>query len=247
MMREVLAVIGLASTACLGQVTPIGAFTGDRSEGFTDEVNWGICIFCPSMDLFESTPGGSDPICTATAPLGGNHMHATGSWGFFCSMQPHATPNIFASTGGGGARFTFAPGFAANQFGGYFGTNSNVGGATAYFYDANGNQIGSSVMAFNADCSWNWFGWSITPAAAAVEIVGNYSQGAYVMMDDLEWSQGSTCYPDCEEDGDLDVFDFLCFQGAYANQDPYADCEKDGDWDVFDFLCFQGQFANGCN
>ncbi len=60
-------------------------------------------------------------------------------------------------------------------------------------------------------------------------------------------SIGVVCYPDCEEDGDLDIFDFLCFQGEFANQTKYADCEGDGDWDVFDFLCFQGQFANGCD
>ncbi len=56
----------------------------------------------------------------------------------------------------------------------------------------------------------------------------------------------SKCDPDCELDGDLDVFDYLCFLGRYAAQDPYADCENDGDWDVFDFLCFQSQFAAGC-
>ncbi len=55
------------------------------------------------------------------------------------------------------------------------------------------------------------------------------------------------CYADCEEDGDLDVFDYLCFLGLYANQDPYADCEGDGDWDVFDFLCYQGKYSNGCD
>ncbi len=54
------------------------------------------------------------------------------------------------------------------------------------------------------------------------------------------------CYADCELDGDLDVFDYLCFLGRYAAQDPYADCEGDGDWDVFDFLCFQSQYAAGC-
>ena len=57
----------------------------------------------------------------------------------------------------------------------------------------------------------------------------------------------SLCYPDCEGDGDLDLFDYLCFQGLFANQDPYADCEKDGDWDLFDYLCFQGSFASGCD
>ena len=57
----------------------------------------------------------------------------------------------------------------------------------------------------------------------------------------------SDCAPDCERDGDLDVFDYLCFLGKFAAQDPYADCEGDGDWDVFDFLCFQSQYAAGCN
>ena len=52
------------------------------------------------------------------------------------------------------------------------------------------------------------------------------------------------CYSDCEGDGDLDVFDFLCFQSEWASQTTYGDCENDGDWDVFDFLCFQGQFAS---
>lgn len=54
------------------------------------------------------------------------------------------------------------------------------------------------------------------------------------------------CKPDCELDGDLDVFDFLCFQGKYSVQDPYADFEEDGDWDIFDFLAFQNAYATGC-
>lgn len=54
------------------------------------------------------------------------------------------------------------------------------------------------------------------------------------------------CYADCEGDNDLDVFDFLCFQGEWANKTPYGDCEGDNDWDVFDFLCFQGAYSLGC-
>ncbi len=66
-----------------------------------------------------------------------------------------------------------------------------------------------------------------------------------VGADNVRISTG--CKPDCEGDGDLDVFDFLCFQGKFAQQDPYADFEGDGDWDVFDFLAFQGAYANGCD
>ncbi len=54
------------------------------------------------------------------------------------------------------------------------------------------------------------------------------------------------CYPDCEGDDDLDIFDYLCFLNLYGLQGSYADCESDGDWDVFDFLCFQAMYAAGC-
>ena len=54
------------------------------------------------------------------------------------------------------------------------------------------------------------------------------------------------CYPDCNADDVLDLFDFLCFQNAFAVADPYADCNEDGAFDLFDFLCFQNAFAVGC-
>lgn len=53
-------------------------------------------------------------------------------------------------------------------------------------------------------------------------------------------------YADCELDGDLDVFDFLCFMNAWAQGKPYADCEKDDDFDSFDFTCFQNLYALRC-
>ncbi len=59
--------------------------------------------------------------------------------------------------------------------------------------------------------------------------------------------QCDQCLPDCETDGDLDVFDFLCFQGKFAQQDPYADFEGDGDWDIFDFLAYQNAYSQGCD
>src|SRR5690606_18735486 len=46
------------------------------------------------------------------------------------------------------------------------------------------------------------------------------------------------CYPDCDGNEELDLFDFLCFQNAFLAGDPYADCDGCGSFDVFDFLCF---------
>jgi Beta-propeller repeat len=63
----------------------------------------------------------------------------------------------------------------------------------------------------------------------------------------------ATCYADCDQStgfGALDIFDFLCFQNALVNGDPYAcDCDTStGRYvcDIFDFLCFQISFLGGC-
>jgi hypothetical protein len=57
---------------------------------------------------------------------------------------------------------------------------------------------------------------------------------------------GATCYADCDESGELDFFDFLCFQNEFAAGAAYADCDESGALDFFDFLCFQNEFAAGC-
>lgn len=61
------------------------------------------------------------------------------------------------------------------------------------------------------------------------------------------------CYADCDQStgaGNLDVFDFLCFQNSFVNGNAYAcDCDTStgiGVCDVFDFLCFQDAFVGGC-
>lgn len=54
------------------------------------------------------------------------------------------------------------------------------------------------------------------------------------------------CEADCDADGELTFFDFLCFQTLFAAADGYADCDGSGEIDFFDFLCFQVDFAAGC-
>jgi len=56
----------------------------------------------------------------------------------------------------------------------------------------------------------------------------------------------SGCPADCDGDGSLSLFDFLCFQNLFAAGDPRADCDGDGSLSLFDFLCFQNAFAAGC-
>jgi hypothetical protein len=54
------------------------------------------------------------------------------------------------------------------------------------------------------------------------------------------------CPADCNGDGALNIFDFLCFQGKVTTGDPGADCNGDGSINIFDFLCFQGLVTKGC-
>jgi len=63
-------------------------------------------------------------------------------------------------------------------------------------------------------------------------------------------SCSAPCYADCDQSGSLDIFDFLCFQDAFARGDPLADCDSSngpGVLDLLDLLCFQDEFIAACN
>ncbi|MCC6659898.1 MAG: hypothetical protein IT437_03330 [Phycisphaerales bacterium] len=54
------------------------------------------------------------------------------------------------------------------------------------------------------------------------------------------------CYPDCNNDGALNLSDFGCFTTKFALGDGYADCNGDGVRNLSDFGCFTTKFALGC-
>jgi hypothetical protein len=98
-------------------------------------------------------------------------------------------------------------------------------------------------------------GFSISRCAGSVEGSRSYHRhsgttGALATQahrNEFTFTVGGTqCYPDCDGDGALDFFDFLCFQNAFLAMDPYADCDENGVFDFFDFLCFQNEFLAGC-
>lgn len=53
------------------------------------------------------------------------------------------------------------------------------------------------------------------------------------------------CYADANQDGTLNLFDYLAYQNAFNEGDPYADCDSDGRLTIFDFLCYQNAFDTG--
>jgi hypothetical protein len=54
------------------------------------------------------------------------------------------------------------------------------------------------------------------------------------------------CQPDCDENGTLNIDDFICFQTLFALGDPAADCDGSSSLNIDDFICFQTLFALGC-
>ncbi len=62
-----------------------------------------------------------------------------------------------------------------------------------------------------------------------------------------QWGGCTFCYADCDANGVLDIFDFLCFQNSFVAGEPYACiCDPNPACDIFDFLCFQNAFVAGC-
>ncbi|MCA9278106.1 MAG: hypothetical protein H6815_04865 [Phycisphaeraceae bacterium] len=67
------------------------------------------------------------------------------------------------------------------------------------------------------------------------------------VLDALGWTYVDIgCYADCDQSGTINIFDYICFGNAYANQDPYADCDQSGMLNVFDYICFGNAYAGGC-
>lgn len=57
---------------------------------------------------------------------------------------------------------------------------------------------------------------------------------------------GDSCYADFNNDGVLNILDFVAFQNAFTAGDPSADCNGCGCLDILQFICFQQKFVEGC-
>ncbi|MFG0283170.1 MAG: hypothetical protein ACF8R7_02010 [Phycisphaerales bacterium JB039] len=85
-------------------------------------------------------------------------------------------------------------------------------------------------------------------APAALVVGGGFERAGGLIANRIAQWQGcpGSCYADCDGSGELDIFDFLCFQNLFGAGAMEADCDQSGGLDIFDFLCFQNAFATGC-
>jgi hypothetical protein len=77
-------------------------------------------------------------------------------------------------------------------------------------------------------------------------------QGSIVeaAIDDLQIDElicESGCVADFNNDGVLNILDFVALQVAFQAGDESADINGDGDLNILDFVAYQGLFQDGCD
>jgi len=85
-----------------------------------------------------------------------------------------------------------------------------------------------------------YIGWNVYGDAATENDVD-------ILSNAIDWAVGAqACIADCDGNGELNILDFVCYQGLFQAGDPGADCNGDGELNILDFVCFQGAFLAGC-
>jgi hypothetical protein len=129
-------------------------------------------------------------------------------------------------------------------------------------------KVEASVSLYRVEGDEFIFAYDLTHADGLLEIdvVGDLEQGSYllraeanaVLTDanvdqvnglgtfDFQLVIAGGCAGDFNEDGTLDILDFVSFQEAFASRDPSADCDGNGALNILDFVCFQSLFQSGC-
>ncbi|MCC6660620.1 MAG: EF-hand domain-containing protein [Phycisphaerales bacterium] len=158
---------------------------------------------------------------------------------------------------------TFLQGFAWGETIGWINFGDGTPGGVTAYTNATGADHGVNILANSDLAGLAWgetVGWINFDTAAAIgpqrarfdAIAGRlrgYAWGeniGWLNLDDIAHYVARKCYPDCNDDGTLNLSDFGCFQTKFALGNLYADCNNDGLLNLSDFGCFQTKFALGC-
>lgn len=135
------------------------------------------------------------------------------------------------------------------------GTNyANVDGSDCGINVLTDDRLGG--LAWSENAGWINFGpFSTLPAIeqARLDRAASRLRG-FAWGENLGWINlgddthfvGFRCAADFNDDGVVDLFDYLDFVAAFASEDPIADFNVDGVIDFFDYLDFVAVFASGC-
>ncbi len=151
-------------------------------------------------------------------------------------------------------------GAAVDIFGFSIAIDNGIVAVGAIYDDDNGSYSGSAYL-FDASTGAQLA--KLLPADGAagdefgrpVSISGDTAVIGASWDDDNGYTSGSAyvfdlgcgdCPVDCNDDGIVNIVDFLCFLNYYNASDPAADCNDDGIVNTLDFLCFLNAYNEGC-
>jgi hypothetical protein len=241
---------GYAATAAANIGTTTVAGTADFNTLLTSQSWAAVALDMPSTLLTDFGPivdyinsGGKVVVSTwGDTGFGGwpqllTPMGATGGASFSMQSNPSVT-----STGTAEADAIFAgvttPITAFGSFWGSDGVQATLDAGSVPVAQQGG--VGNPIVWVGNDGSTigSWVVDEMSDSAQAIQLWENY----------LNFVLGGSdpCRVDCDGDGSLTIFDFLCFQNAFDSGDPYADFDGDGALTIFDFLAFQNEFDAGC-
>ena len=134
--------------------------------------------------------------------------------------------------------------------GGYFGQTVDIDGdrmiVNSYIFTRSPNGQWSLQEQLTADDNGLppgvWYnGTAISGDVAAV--ASPWKNNAVGVARVFEYSG---CMADFNDDGMLNILDFVAFQIGWLAQDPAADCDANNALNILDFVCFQSLFQAGC-
>jgi hypothetical protein len=129
--------------------------------------------------------------------------------------------------------------------------NQNIGGSETYLTPKAGatvfyasDQVGIGVVGWDVGA-----GRVISFSSVAGALSVQNEDFARLLANAMTWAAGEgeeICIADCNDDLQLNILDFVCFQGLFQSGDDAADINGDGALNILDFVAFQGAFVEGC-
>jgi hypothetical protein len=171
-LRIGMAALAMGAFAAMANagVAPTGQFSGSLNEGWNS--------YSGIQSSFAMFGDGSSIVSNTNS----NALLVTSGWSFFFTLNAYEGTQLLGDAGGGGYTFNFATPLSA--FGAFFGTNSDVAGATADVYSPAGALLGSFSVQSPVG-QWAWDGWAATggDTIGSVKITPTNTYGGFILTD----------------------------------------------------------------
>lgn len=164
-----------APSVAIGNVVPIGPFTGDYSE----PLNQPFTLIAASIDIFDGAASLNSHDYETTLI----HLIISSTFGGV-QVTPHTGSRILGFTQGPGI-FDFEE--PARRFGAYWNNNSGTANAIVEFFDVGGNLVDTQQAVVPLGV-WTWNGWESDVPISSIRVTGFGVLDGFLWFDDLEMS-----------------------------------------------------------